>query len=829
MAKVNHNNFLDTIKSMGEDGIKNKVLYLESEDTHFDGQNLLVESQYLKNFGTCGYLGLETDERLIKKSIDYTRRFGTQFSVSRGYLTFSIHNELEKLLSEIYGGLPVLVYSSTSLAHTSVIPSLIRDNQAIILDQQVHMSVQLGAQLVKAKGLFIDMIKHSNMDMLDAKLAEMSNKYDKIWYMVDGVYSMFGDVAPFDGMASLMKKYPKLHCYIDCAHGMSWYGKNGAGYTFEKFGVNDRVILMTTLAKGYGSLGGAVVLPNQEVYFDVRNFGGPLSYSHPLAPSVTGAAIASAEIHLSPEINQLQGELKSNIDYANLLLDDSDLLVVSNPETPIYFIGMGQPKVGYQMVRSLIEDGFYVNPSMFPTVPIKNTGLRFTLTRHQSKEDIKALIEAVKYHFPRILEKNETDIQSVYKAFRRNLEEKQNLTSHSIKLDTQILSQNAISSINGFKDFGSFTIKHFTDIAEIDPTEWDAMFAKRGSFDYSALKYTQEIFKDNPKLEDNADFHYLTAYQNNKPVIASFFSFGLYKDDLLANYSVSEAIEERRKTDPYYLCSNTFAMGSILTEGYHCYIDKEVNNWQEILTAYLKEIASLADSLGAQNIMLRDFAPDKDLDSYFFQEGFAKVDMPFSNVAKEIIWKDFDGLLNNASRNSKMNLKRELLPFIDRYTVEYKNNLTEEETEWYYKLYLEVKKRNLGVNYFDYPFKLFKMMSEIPNWEFVIIHLKPEFHTEQPIKPVAVAACYKGIGHYTPTILGMDYRYAYENKVYKQVLYRVMERGRQIGYETFYMGITADIDKRKFGAEQYPRVAYIQAKDNFNFEVMEAISTKVNV
>src|SRR4028119_2244563 len=93
-------------------------------------------------------------------------------------------------------GHPVLIAKNSTLAHIAVIPGVVRDEDAVILDHQVHWSVQNACQLLKPRGIHVDMIRHSNLHMLEEKIKEFGNKYDKIWYMADGVYSMYGDFAP---------------------------------------------------------------------------------------------------------------------------------------------------------------------------------------------------------------------------------------------------------------------------------------------------------------------------------------------------------------------------------------------------------------------------------------------------------------------------------------------------------------------------------------------------------------------------------------------------------------------------------------------------------
>jgi 7-keto-8-aminopelargonate synthetase-like enzyme len=417
MARVNHNNYLDTIDNLFTDAKNRGIMHLNTNSNNCGGGYIETNEQSMINFGTCGYMALEYDKRLINGAIEYVKKFGTQFSVSRAYISSGINVELEDKLSKIYN-LPVIAYSSTSTAHISVIPSLVRDRDAIILDQQVHFSVQTGANLLRQKNIPIEMIRHSNMEMLEKYIQQLGNKFEKIWYMIDGVYSMFGDVAPVEELKYLLNKYHNFYLYVDDAHGMSWYGKNGAGYFFDKMGSHPKVVLITTLAKGFGTMGGLAIFSDHEMYRKTKIFGGPLSYSHPLAPSLIGSSMASANIHLSDEIYSIQNELKELKDCCNETLNELDLPVLSNPETPIYFVGMGLPKVGYNILNKIIKDGFFANVAIFPAVSVKNTGLRFTITRHQNKGEIVKFIETIRRNFEIVLKEEDITENEIRKLFR---------------------------------------------------------------------------------------------------------------------------------------------------------------------------------------------------------------------------------------------------------------------------------------------------------------------------------------------------------------------------------------------------------------------------
>ena len=804
MAKINHNNYLDTIDDIFSDAKKKGIMHLYTEGDGLIGSKLNIKGKELSNFGTCGYLGLELDERLKEGAIRATEKYGTQFSVSRGYVSTNINGKLEELISQMYG-YPAMVFSSTSSCHISVIPTVIREGDAVILDQQVHMSVQTGTQLLRQKGIPIEMIRHSSLEMLERKIKELGDKYKKIWYMIDGVYSMYGDVAPMDGLIGLMNKYDQLHLYIDDAHGMSWYGKNGTGYIFGKSGMHEKMILITTLAKGFGVTGGIAVFPNEELCRKVKIFGGPFCYSHPLAPPMIGAAIASAEIHLSPEIYQMQDQLAERINYCNELLNTSNLSVISNPLTPIYFIGMGQPRVGHNMVGRLLNDGFYVNVSLFPTVPVKCTGLRFTITRHVSMEDIKALADAMVYHYPKVLEEERCTENDIRKAFKLPLIDK---------------------PVEKAETKDEYQVQYETSISAIAKTEWDIFFGANGSYDWNGMQFLEEACKNNIKPEENWDFHYyIIRDKMNKPLLATFFTLGIFKDDLLAPESVSKQIEEKRKNDPYYLVSLILTMGSLLSEGQHLYIDRTYSKWGDVVKLLLLQVEQILEKEGCSKLLLRDFdESDTELRDYFINEGFVKINMPNSNVIENAHWNTNDEFLQGLSSRNRRHIRDDVFKYEHFYEVEVKNTITDEEASHFYELYMNVKRRNFSVNLFDYPTKITSTMSKYPDWEFVVLKLKAEYDTRENRLPVAAMWCYKTATHYCPMVIGMDYDYVFTHMVYKQSLFQVVKRARQLGLSKVFLGLSADIEKRKYGAKQIAKVAYVQAKDNFNMEVIETMA-----
>ncbi|HYG38342.1 MAG TPA: aminotransferase class I/II-fold pyridoxal phosphate-dependent enzyme [Cytophagales bacterium] len=808
MAKIKHNNFLDTVDEIFTNAKKNGVFHLYSEDEFFTGRKIQIESKSLFHFGTTSYLNLELDERLKEAAIQAINKYGTQFPLSKTYLSFVIYKELEEALFRMYEN-PVLVAKNSTLCHLAVIPSVIRDEDVVILDHQVHNSVQSACQMLKPRGIPVDMIRHSNLNMLEDKIKEYRDRHKKIWYMIDGVYSMYGDCAPIEEIILLLEKYPQLHLYADDVHGMSWIGKNGTGYLLSKIkSLHEKIILISTLSKSFGASGAVMITSNKELHRYVKTFGGPLSFSAQLEPAGVAAANASAKIHLSPDIYRIQNELSERINYCNELFAETNLPLIEKNDCPVFFVGTGLPASGYNLSNRLLKEGFYVNLGIFPAVPVKNTGIRFTISRGNNLEDIKNLVQAIDYHYPKMLEEMDKTANSVRKAFKLPL------------IREEVINQKYLAN--------NLSLQVEDKIENIDKTEWNKLLGENGSFDWDGLKLIEESFSNNEKPEHNWSLKYfIVRDQRNHPVIATFFTSCIWKEDMLAPTLKSRKIEEERTLNPYYLTSRAFIMGSLLTEGNHIYIDQNNLIWKEAFSMLFEKLADEQEKAGSNVLLLRDFEDDNiELKNFFISQGFVKVNMPETCVVEDFSsWNNEKEYLSSLSLNSRKHLKKEVLKMEKFYEVEYKDSLTEKEIDDFYRLYLNVKGRNFDVNYFEPPKKLIQKLSDLPNFEFITLKIKGEYEAEA-IAPISIIAAYKSpSNNYIPIMIGMDYNYLEKYGVYRQSLFQVLKRAKSLNVNKLFLGFSASIEKKKFGSKIIPKIAYIQAKDNFNLEYIESLST----
>jgi 7-keto-8-aminopelargonate synthetase-like enzyme len=809
MSKTRTNKFIDTIDECLTNGVKNGIFQVSLEDEHLNGRTVTIDGKRVVNFGSCSYLGLEVDERLKQGAIDATLQYGTQYSSSRLFSACNLYEEIEDLFFKLFDNNPSILAATTTLTHLGAIPILVQDDDLIILDHQVHGSVQLAVQVVKARGTKVDMIKHNRMDMLEDLIKENPNKYNKIWYMADGLYSMYGDFAPLKELTYLLEKYGNFHLYIDDAHGMSWTGKHGSGYVLSQMPLHPKMVLSTSLAKGFGTGGGVTVLTDKEMRRKIVTCGSSYTFSGPVQPPMLGASIASAKIHLSDEIYKLQDQLKEKIDLTRSIIDQYKLPLVLPSDSPIFYIGLGLPRVGYNMVKRLLQEGFYTNIGIFPGVPVKCCGLRLAVTNGQTKEDIQQVLDAFQYHFPRVLEEEGQTVDDISNNFNLPFEETKKQYSISQPDVTDTL----------------FDIQHETTIHKIDKELWDDLLGDNGTFDWEGCRFIEETFSGNPEPENNWKLHYLIIRdKQKKPVLATFFSELICKDDMIAPGFVSKQIEDIRRLDKYYLTSKVIMMGSLISEGDHLFIDRKNPYWKNSITIMIDLMTNCMMESGATMIQLRDIDTDDiELRDFLLSEGFIKVDMLDSHVIDNWNWNTDEQFVSTLTPKSRVHVRRNMLDFANLYRPKFITGTSSAyDQDKYYKLYKAVKDKSLNINTYDLPAKFFENVFKHPNWEVMDLFIDTKSGTQLS----SFGLCYKSKNNYTPMVIGVDYAINEEFMCYRQNMLQVVKRAKELNCQKLYFGMDASFEKTRVGAKAIKKSAYLQIQDNFKMDIIGLIKNQ---
>lgn len=364
------------------------------QDETLTGDSIVLEGRRLANFGLCSYLGLGDDERLKEGARNALDAYGTSYSSSIAYTALPLYGELREKLMAMFEA-NVVIAPTTTLAHLAALPVLVRPGDEVLVDTLSHASVQTATQLLQANGIPVKAIPHNDTSSVDEAMAHFTGP-GRVWLLIDGVYSMHGDLAPATDIADLLARHPRLHIYCDDAHGLGWDGKHGRGAFLARTPWHERLVVAGGLSKSFGATGGVVAMQDPIAADLVELVGPPLTFGGPIPPAALGAAVVSAGIHLSEEITERQERFRQLIDLVNRLAMEMSIPLADFDPTPIWYLDLGDYESMTKVFLGMREDGFYLNGSAFPVVPHGHAGLRFTITLYNSEPQIESMLTALR-------------------------------------------------------------------------------------------------------------------------------------------------------------------------------------------------------------------------------------------------------------------------------------------------------------------------------------------------------------------------------------------------------------------------------------------------
>lgn len=336
------------------------------------------------NMCSYSYLGLDSHPALLEGAINAVRQSGTiNSTTSRVRIRLPLLDEAEKALSHLFNT-EVLTTVSCASAAAGILPMIaagIFTNDIppiMVFDKSAHFCLSL-MKSVCADESSVVTVPHNDLNAIE----ELCKKHEKVCYVADGVYST-GGRAPVKDLMVLQEKYG-LFLFFDEAHGISAYGKRGQGLVLEEMGaINDETIIITSLNKGFGASGGAILLGDPSKRGKVTRYGGPLSWSQRINTAGLGAILSSVDIHKSDELDRLQLNLQSNIKA----FDDLIVTEQAGDGLPIRLIPLPNEANAIRTAQQLLENGFYTSPLFFPIVARNKAGLRVMLRANMEKQQI---------------------------------------------------------------------------------------------------------------------------------------------------------------------------------------------------------------------------------------------------------------------------------------------------------------------------------------------------------------------------------------------------------------------------------------------------------
>lgn len=348
------------------------------------GNKVKVDGKEMIMVGSNNYLGLIDHPQVMKAAREAVDRYGVATCGSR-FLngTLDIHVELEERLAKFMKKEAVLAFSTGFQTNQGIISTLIGRGEAVITDKMIHASIVDACRLSYGE---VHTFNHNDMKDLESVLSSLNENTGKI-LVVDGVFSMEGDLANLPEIVELARKY-KARVMVDDAHGIGVMGKNGRG-TLEHFGVENEVdLVMGTFSKAFASLGGFIAGKRKVISY-IKHFARSLIFSASITPASVATALATLDIiENEPERRERLWQVTEKMKPGFQAMGYN----TGPTETPIIPVIIGLDELTFMLWKLLKEDGIFTNPVVYPAVPKGQTLIRTSYSATHTDEELDAVL-----------------------------------------------------------------------------------------------------------------------------------------------------------------------------------------------------------------------------------------------------------------------------------------------------------------------------------------------------------------------------------------------------------------------------------------------------
>jgi 8-amino-7-oxononanoate synthase len=349
-----------------------------------EGTEVTIDGRKLIMIGSNNYLGLTTHPKVREAAVEAVRKYGTSCTGSR-FLngTLHLHKQLEEELADFVGKEAALVFSTGYQTNLGTISALVGRGDVVITDKEDHASIIDGCRLAYGKML---RFRHNDMADLERVLKKCDPDQGKL-VVVDGIFSMGGDIAPLPEIIPPCKKYG-ARLMVDDAHSTGVLGENGRG-TADHFGVTDDVdLIMSTFSKSFASLGGFIAGDESVIHY-IQHHARSLIFSASMPPASVAACLAALEVmRTEPERPKRLLAIADKMlrGYQEMGYDTGD------SETPVIPIMIGDDTPTFMMWRALYDSGVYTNAAVPPAVPPNKSLLRTSYIATHTDEQMDRVL-----------------------------------------------------------------------------------------------------------------------------------------------------------------------------------------------------------------------------------------------------------------------------------------------------------------------------------------------------------------------------------------------------------------------------------------------------
>jgi 8-amino-7-oxononanoate synthase len=371
------------------------------------GATTVIDGVTYSNFASYDYVSLNQDARVRDAAVEAIGQYGISSSASRLVAgERPVHQELERKIAEFHGVDAAVTMVSGYLTNLTTITCLMGAQDLVLHDELIHNSALAGAQ---ACGATRRSFKHNDMDDLERHLLRLSSKHRRVLVIVEGLYSMDGDLADLPRLVKLRSKHG-FWLMVDEAHSVGVLGATGRG-SAEHFGIDPKEIdiWMGTLSKSIASCGGYIA-GKAELIGLLKGYAGGFVYSVGLPPSIAAAANRSLELIMKEP--QRVARLRENSQFFLQQLKAAGLDTGSCAGFAVVPVIVGDSIRAAMLSRAMLEEGINVLPIVFPAVPESSARLRFFINCDHTKEQLEIAAQQTAKSLEAVLELG-IDISSI--------------------------------------------------------------------------------------------------------------------------------------------------------------------------------------------------------------------------------------------------------------------------------------------------------------------------------------------------------------------------------------------------------------------------------
>ena len=355
---------------------------------------VMISGKKVLMFGSNAYLGLTNHPKVKEAAIDAIKKYGTGCAGSR-FLngTLDLHIQLEKRLAEFVGKEDAIVYSTGFQVNLGVVSCLTGREDYIIWDELDHASIIEGHRLSFSTKL---KYKHNDMESLEKQLQKCEPDKVKL-IVIDGVFSMEGDIAKLPEIVALAKKY-NASIMVDEAHGLGVLGDHGRG-TCNHFGVTDDVdLIMGTFSKSLASIGGFIASDKDTINW-LRHNSRTYIFSASNTPAATAAAMEA--LHIIQQEPERQENLWKVTNYALKLFKEAGF-EIGDTESPIIPLYVHDVAKTFEVTKLAFDNGIFINPVIPPACAPQDTLVRVALMATHTFEQVETCVEVLSKCFKQL-------------------------------------------------------------------------------------------------------------------------------------------------------------------------------------------------------------------------------------------------------------------------------------------------------------------------------------------------------------------------------------------------------------------------------------------